>query len=327
MIRSSVDLPAPLRPSTPILAPGQEAERDVLEHRLVRRMRPAQLVHRVDVLARHRARSLEPDRGRIRVAKLGPTAGASSLVGRSSRMRPLIGVTTSELRASALATTRRHGEPAHPEMALGMTYLRTLDAAGAIPVVLPPTGTDHLGALLDRLDGICLSGGPDLDPAAYGAHRAPRRARPDRAEPGRLRAQPRQARARARLPILAHLPRRAGAQRRLRRHAAPARRRPPPDRAGDPADARGRDRPRSRLHRIAKTRSASVNSFHHQAVDRLGDGLRVVGRARRTARSRRSRAPASSVGVQWHAETLVAHLPLFEALVTAAARTELRMAA
>ena len=54
-------------------------------------------------------------------------------------------------------------------MALGMTYLRTLDAAGAIPVVLPPTGTDHLVPLLERLDGICLSGGPDLDPAAYGA--------------------------------------------------------------------------------------------------------------------------------------------------------------
>src|SRR3954452_6632747 len=79
-----------------------------------------------------------------------------------AHMRPLIGVTTSELRPSGMATTRSHGEPAHPEMALGMTYLRTLDAAGAIPVVLPPTGTDHLTALLDRLDGICLSGGPDL---------------------------------------------------------------------------------------------------------------------------------------------------------------------
>ena len=50
-------------------------------------------------------------------------------------------------------------------MALGVDlYLRTLDAAGAIPVVLPPVGTDHLAPLLNRLDGICLSGGPDLDP-------------------------------------------------------------------------------------------------------------------------------------------------------------------
>src|SRR3954471_1304910 len=83
------------------------------------------------------------------------------------KMRPLIGVTTSELRPSHLATTRRQGEPAHPEMALGMTYMRTLDAAGAVPVVLPPLG--DVDALLDRVDGICLSGGPDLDPDNYGA--------------------------------------------------------------------------------------------------------------------------------------------------------------
>src|SRR5882757_5728185 len=82
-------------------------------------------------------------------------------------MRPLIGVTTSELRQSTLATTRRHGEPPHPEMALGMTYLRTLDAAGAMPVVLPPVGDAE--EYLERLDGICLSGGPDLDPDAYGS--------------------------------------------------------------------------------------------------------------------------------------------------------------
>src|SRR5215210_4557008 len=101
---------------------------------------------------------------------LGPSVGADyrKLVD-DQGMRPLIGVTTSELRPSRLATTRRHGEPAHPEMALGMTYLRTLDAVGAIPVVLPPVGTDHLAPLIERLDGICLSGGPDLDPAAYGA--------------------------------------------------------------------------------------------------------------------------------------------------------------
>src|SRR3954454_14208981 len=111
-----------------------------------------------DRRANHRPRSLDRRRG-------APIRAAADHV----PMRPLIGVTTSELRASAMATTRRHGEPAHPEMALGMTYLRTLDAAGASPVVLPPVGTDHLAPLLDRLDGLCLSGGPDLDPAAYGA--------------------------------------------------------------------------------------------------------------------------------------------------------------
>src|SRR3954453_2257254 len=81
-------------------------------------------------------------------------------------MRPLIGVTTSELRASSAGTLRRHGDPPHAEMALGMTYLKAIDAAGGMPVVLPPIGDAH--ALLERLDGICLSGGPDLDPPAYG---------------------------------------------------------------------------------------------------------------------------------------------------------------
>src|SRR3954468_356862 len=108
--------------------------------------------------------------GETRARIVGPTVDVSKRpVADHLHMRPLIGVTTSELRPSALATTRRHGEPAHPEMALGMTYLRTLDAAGAIPVVLPPIGTEHLAGLLDRLDGLCLSGGPDLDPVAYGA--------------------------------------------------------------------------------------------------------------------------------------------------------------
>src|SRR3954451_17922466 len=93
-------------------------------------------------------------------------------------MRPLIGVTTSELRPSRLATTRRHGEPAHPEMPLGMTYLRTLDAAGAIPVVLPPIGTGHIPALLERLVGLSLAGGPDLDPNPHGARDRPGRRLP-----------------------------------------------------------------------------------------------------------------------------------------------------
>jgi len=84
-------------------------------------------------------------------------------------MRPLIGVTTSELRPSHLATLR-HADPPRSEMALGTTYARAVAAAGGIPVVLPPVGLDGIDDLLERLDGICLSGGPDLDPVAYGAH-------------------------------------------------------------------------------------------------------------------------------------------------------------
>ena len=71
-------------------------------------------------------------------------------MGDKEGMRPLIGVTTSELRPSSAGTLRRHGEPPHAEMALGMTYLRAIEAAGGIPVVLPPLGDAE--AFLERVD-------------------------------------------------------------------------------------------------------------------------------------------------------------------------------
>jgi putative glutamine amidotransferase len=241
-------------------------------------------------------------------------------------MRPLIGVTTSELRPSRLATTRRHGEPAHPEMALGMTYLRTLDAAGAIPVVLPPTGTDHLGPLLERLDGLCLSGGPDLDPAAYGApdrhtELGPTEPSLDAFELSLVRMGLQRG-----LPILAIC---RGSQAlnvacggTLHQHVPGHRQ----TEAATEATHEVEIESRSRLHRMVRTRKLAVNSFHHQAVDVLGDGLRVVGRAA-DGTIEAIEGDGFVVGVQWHAETLMAHMPLFEALVTAASRTELRAAA
>ena len=82
----------------------------------------------------------------------------------------------------------------------------------------------------------------------------------------------------------------------------------------------------SRLHRMVRTRTLGVNSFHHQAVDQLGEGLRVVATAP-DGTIEGIEGDGFVVGVQWHAETMVAHMPLFEALVTAASRTELRAAA
>jgi putative glutamine amidotransferase len=242
-------------------------------------------------------------------------------------MRPLIGVTTSELRASAMATTRRHGEPAHPEMALGMTYLRTLERAGAIPVVLPPlAGADHLSHLLDRLDGLCLSGGPDLDPAAYGATERHAELGPTEPSLDAFELALAAAALERGLPILAIC---RGAQAlnvacggTLHQHVAGHRQ----DVAATETTHDVQIGARSRLHRIARTRTLGVNSFHHQAVDRIGTGLRVVARA--TDGTVEAIEGAGFVlGVQWHAETLPAHTGLFEALVTAASRTELRAAA
>jgi putative glutamine amidotransferase len=241
-------------------------------------------------------------------------------------MRPLIGVTTSELRPSRLATTRRHGEPAHPEMALGMTYLRTLDAAGAIPVVLPPVGTDHLAPLIERLDGICLSGGPDLDPAAYGADDRHVQLGPTEPSLDAFELSLVKMGLQRGLPILAIC---RGSQAlnvacggTLHQHVPGHRQ----TEAATEATHEVEIAAHSRLHRMVRTRTLAVNSFHHQAVDELGEGLRVVATAP-DGTIEAIEGDGFVVGVQWHAEAMVAHRALFEALVSAASRTELRAAA
>ncbi len=239
-------------------------------------------------------------------------------------MRPLIGVTTSELRASALATTRRHGEPPHPEMALGMTYLRTLDAAGAMPVVLPPVGDAE--AYLDRLDGVCLSGGPDLDPVAYGAEDRHKELGPTEPSLDAFELALLEGALERAMPILAIC---RGAQALNVACGGTLYQHVPGHRQTGPATEPTQEielAPRSRLARVLGARTVHVNSFHHQAIDRVGRGLRVVARAA-DGTIEGVEGPGFVVGVQWHAETLPQHLRLFEALVAAASHGGLRAAA
>jgi putative glutamine amidotransferase len=244
-------------------------------------------------------------------------------------MKPLIGVTTSELRPSAAGTLRRHGEPALPEMALGMTYLRAIENAGGLPVVLPPIG--DAVEFLDRLDGVCLSGGPDLDPQAYGA--GDRHAELGPTEPGLDAFELSLARDADRrgLPILGVC---RGAQAlnvarggTLHQHLPGHRQAEPGTQATHPV----RIRAGSRLARVLGCEELPVNSFHHQAVDVLGSGLRAVAHAP-DGTVEALEAPGSRfvLAVQWHAETLAdepSHGALFEALVAAAAAQPLRRAA
>jgi putative glutamine amidotransferase len=64
-----------------------------------------------------------------------------------------------------------------------------------------------------------------------------------------------------------------------------------------------------------------VNSFHHQAIDRLGDGLRISARAPDgTVEAIEDPSRRFLIGVQWHAETLVhreAEAELFRRFVDA----------
>ena len=231
-------------------------------------------------------------------------------------MRPLIGVTTSELRPSGLSTLRRQGEPPHPEMALGMTYLQAIERAGAVPVVLPPCVSD-LEALISRLDGVCLSGGPDLDPEAYGARE--RHAELGPTEPSLDDFELALARAAIErgMPLLGIC---RGAQTlnvacggTLYQHLPGHRQSAPGCEVSHEVEVlRG-----TRLAGLIGPGTVEVNSFHHQAVDRLGRGLRVAARAG-DGTVEAIEGVGFTVGVQWHAEAL-ADGRLFEGLVRAAA--------
>jgi putative glutamine amidotransferase len=208
-----------------------------------------------------------------------------------------------------------------------VAYLEAVAAAGGIPVILAPLPARRLESIIDRLDGVCLSGGPDLEPACYGADAhpelGPTEPEVDLFELGLARAARRR-----RLPILAicrgmqvlnvsrggtlaqHLPDLGDEIN--HRQAEPASR---PTHGVTLASG-------SRLARLAGGERIDVNSFHHQAIDRLGAGLQPVAWADDGV-VEAVEAPGDSftIGVQWHAECLTEHLDqarLFRGLIDAA---------
>jgi putative glutamine amidotransferase len=247
----------------------------------------------------------------------------------SLRQRPLIGVTTSEVRPKERTHPTPEGDPSGKEMALGLPYLKGIEAAGGLPLVIPPMDTSAIEPLLDRLDGICLSGGPDLDPALYEAEPHPELG-PIEPDLDRFEIDV-AARADAReMPILAICRGtqalnivRGGA---LHQHlpdlstAVHHRQTNPGTEPSHPVEIEAG----SELARIfggEELEIADVNSFHHQAIDRLGEGLRVSARAPDgTIEAVEDPGRRFLIGVQWHAETLVhrqAEAALFRRFVDA----------
>ncbi|HRW05700.1 MAG TPA: gamma-glutamyl-gamma-aminobutyrate hydrolase family protein [Caldilineaceae bacterium] len=76
--------------------------------------------------------------------------------------RPLIGVPTGRENSQ-----RFHGLPLY---IMNQTYIRVLENLGALPVMIPLGMSEAtLRGIFDRLDGIFLPGGEDIDPQHYGA--------------------------------------------------------------------------------------------------------------------------------------------------------------
>ena len=223
----------------------------------------------------------------------------------------IIGLSTSEMREPERVRHDPHSEPAMRELALGLTYPEAIRRAGAIPLVIPPMDLSALEPLLDGLWGLCLSGGPDLDPSCYGAEPHPQLGPTepplDAFEIALLRA------AEARdMPVLAIC---RGLQ--VLNVA----------RGGTLVQDLPTQRPSEIDHRQGLSgatpthdvtledsltagclglRETRVNSFHHQAVDRLGAGLRAVGWAPDgVIEAVEATDRAFTVGVQWHAESMI----------------------
>lgn len=235
--------------------------------------------------------------------------------------RPFVGITTWR---RFIDTDLGTGRPAH---SLGTEYSAPIEAAGAAVVLLPPTaGVDQV---LDRLDGLVLSGGEDVHPARYGAEPQPDKTYDPARDEFEI-ALALGARERG-LPVLAicrglqvsniafggslivdipstddHHPVRGADQQLSARHSVSF--------ATD-----------SRLAALYGVRERVVNTIHHQSVDVTAPGLRPVAWASDgIVEAVEAESDWPFWAVQWHPEKMIdpveaaEELPLFAAFVSAA---------
>jgi len=237
--------------------------------------------------------------------------------------RPVIGITAYEETAtwnqwSALASL------------LPARYVQSVESAGGMPLLIPvqDLSVDDARTLLGRLDGVIVSGGPDVNPDRYGQVPHPKTGHPrDRRD--EIEATLLEAATTVEVPTLAicrglqvlnvlrggtllqHLPDVVG-------HGGHV-----PDPRGHGAHS-VRVEPGTLLAELVGWEHADVPTHHHQAVDRLGEGLVATAWAEDgTVEGVEDRSVPFLVGVQWHPEA-GEDVSLFRGLVAAAVRSSTR---
>jgi putative glutamine amidotransferase len=229
--------------------------------------------------------------------------------------QPLIGL-------SAYCVEARWAHWHKPAMLLPANYAEQVAAAGGIPVLLPPL--PGVAAAVGRLDGLLLTGGGDIDPARYGAQPHPRTGRVsvlrDAAELELLDAA-----MAAGLPVLGVC---RGMQLLNVARGGTLCQHLPDDAGHTPAPGTFGSHPvrvaaGTRLAGIlgANGDGVDVPTAHHQAVDRLGEGLVATAWAEDGVIEAVEPSAAGDpflLAVQWHPEA-GADPRLIKALVAAAA--------
>ena len=217
---------------------------------------------------------------------------------------PLIGLTTHPSSAGGSAADQAPAQAA---------YVQAIAAAGGLPILLPlglPSPTLH--GLFERLDGLLLSGGGDLDPSTYGVATTARLVSVD-ADRDHLELTLARWALEWGKPVLGIcrgqqvlnvaaggtlIPDIPSLRPHALIHADPSR---PPSAMAHPVSVE----PDSYLARVGTPAALEVNSSHHQAVDRLAVGWRVSAVAP-DGIIEAIEAPGHpfALAVQWHPERL-----------------------
>jgi putative glutamine amidotransferase len=215
-------------------------------------------------------------------------------------------------------------------------YVRSVLSAGGVPIILSPIlGPSYAARALEGADGLLLTGGEDIHPAWYGAEPSPHLYPPSRERDLFELALLAAARQRE-LPILGIC---RGIQLVNVALGGTLFQDLPSERAGpvshDPGAARDarthevRLQPGSRAAAALGGTTVAVNSFHHQAIERLASGLTATGWSEDGLIEAVETGPDAPwlLAVQWHPEEMHAdaHAPergLFRALVETVEKTE-----
>lgn len=195
--------------------------------------------------------------------------------------------------------------------AVATAVLRAVVRAGGEPLTLCAEGPAAASERLDGFDGLLLPGGFDLDPARYGQDARSTTVTADFAAQDPFEAELLAAAIERRIPVLAIC---RGFQLLNVECGGTLIQDLPRDSVHRNSVHEVAVAPDSALAAALGVTALSVSSYHHQAVDTIGAGLRVVCRAPDGVVEALEHERAELIAVQWHPEDTAATDPTQQAL-------------